>query len=148
MSANWYVSFETREQDKNPNPKNIFVALLVGEGGIGHSWRLCVCGWGLCGRGHRVRWGAGWQSPMGSPSMLSLHQGESIHAVPAPWWVQPCWPRNPISVDKKKQALSPPCPHPYVRQPCSASSRSWTGHPLSRVSLPIPISQALQEADF
>lgn len=44
MSANGDVSFETREQGKNPKPQNIFVTLLVGEGVVGHSWKLCVCG--------------------------------------------------------------------------------------------------------
>lgn len=141
MSANWDASFETREQDKNSKPQSNFVALLVVEGGIGHSGRLCVCGWWQCGKGHRVRWGAGRQSPMGSPSMLSLHQGESIRAGLA---IQTPWP-------KKARLCHHPVLTPYVRQPCSASSSedqtlNWLL--LSTVSLPIPITQVLQAADF
>lgn len=144
MSANWDVSFETREQDKNPQPQNIFVALLMGEGGIGHSTHSSVgvdCVGGDTEQGEvqidRASWGF-------------------YHAVPAPRKAHPCFPCTTVNPSvlalqsklcgQKSQAVSPPCPLPPLRQPCSASSRSWTGHLLSRVSLPIPSSQVLQAA--
>lgn len=120
MSANWDASFETGEQDKNSKPQSNFVALLVVEGGIGHSGRLCVCGWWQCGKGHRVRWGAGRQSPMGSPSMLSLHQGESIRAGLA---IQTPWPKKPGCVT----TLCSPPRWGSPAQPAPVKIRPWTG---------------------
>lgn len=115
MSANWDVSFETREQDKNLQPQNIFVALLMGEGGIGHSTHSSVgvdCVGGDTEQGEvqidRASWGF-------------------CHAVPAPRKAHPCFPCTTVNPSvlalqsklcgQKSQAVSPPCPLP----PCEAA---------------------------
>lgn len=112
----------------------------------GHSWRLCVCGWCLCGRGHRARWGAGGQSPMGSPSVLSLHQGEPLHAGLT---IQSPRPKQPGCVTSLPSPLceaallsqlqcrsGPELVTCYPECPCpSQSPRCWSSSPLEVLPL-------------
>lgn len=124
---------------KTPSPRIFFVAVLVGEGGVGHSWRLCVCGWWLCGgdtelgevQVGRAPWGGHPCCPCtpGSPSVFSLHHGESIcaasqsrlHGQKKPGCVTTL-PSPPTSGSLAQPAPGPELAPCYPECPCPSQS--------------------------
>lgn len=120
MSANWDASFETRERDKNSKPQRNFVALLVVEGGVEHSGRLCVCGWWQCGGD--TDWG-------------------EVQVDRAPWGAHPCCPctrkspfvlalQSKLRGQKKPGCVTTLCsPSRWgsPAQPAPVKIRPWTG---------------------
>lgn len=77
--------------------------------------------------------------------------GEPIRAVPAPGRASACRPHNPISTAKTARLCHQPALTPVwgsPAQPAPVQIRSWTGHLLSRVSLPVPITQVLKQLTF